>query len=50
MSVETVISEGIADIILDCPPVNALTSSEWLDLSINIANLANEHAVKVIII
>ena len=36
MSVETLISEGIAEIIIDCPPVNALTSTEWLDLAINI--------------
>ena len=50
MSVETFISEGIAEIILDCPPVNALTSSEWLDLAINIDNLAHDNDVKVIVI
>ena len=50
MSVETVISEGIAEIILDCPPVNALTSSEWLDLAINIDNLAHNNDVRVIVI
>ena len=48
MSVETFISEGIAEIILDCPPVNALTSSEWLDLAINIDNRAHDNDVKVI--
>ena len=50
MSVETSISEGIAEIILDCPPVNALTSSEWLDLAINIDNLAHNNDVRVIVI
>ena len=48
MSVETSISEGIAEIILDCPPVNALTSSEWLNLAINIDNLAHNNDVRVI--
>ena len=36
MSVDTTIKNGVAEIILDCPPVNALTSTEWLDLAINI--------------
>ena len=38
MSVETSISNNV-EIILDCPPVNALTSTEWLDLATNIDNL-----------
>ena len=47
MSVETSISEGIAEIIIDCPPVNALTSTEWLDLAINIDYLSHNEEVKV---
>ena len=47
MSVETSISNNVAEIILDCPPVNALTSTEWLDLAINIDNLAHNNDVKV---
>ena len=50
MSVETSISNNVAEIILDCPPVNALTSTEWLDLAINIDNLAHNNDVRVILI
>ena len=50
MSVETVIAKGIAEIILDCPPVNALTSTEWLDLAKNIDHLSHNEEVKVIVL
>ena len=50
MSVETCIKDYIAEIILDCPPVNALTSTEWLDLATNIDNLAHNSDVRVILI
>ena len=50
MSVETSISKGIAEIIIDCPPVNALTSTEWLDLAINIDHLSHNEEVKVIVL
>ena len=50
MSVETSISNNVAEIILDCPPVNALTSTEWLDLATNIDNLAHNNDVRVILI
>ena len=50
MSVETSISEGIAEIIIDCPPVNALTSTEWLDLAINIDYLSHNEEVKVVVL
>ena len=49
MSVETFINDNVAEIILDCPPVNALTSTEWLDLAINIDNLAHNNDVRVIL-
>ena len=50
MTVETSIKKGIAEIILDCPPVNALTSTEWLDLAANIDNLSHNNNVRVIVI
>ena len=50
MSVKTSISDNVAEIILDCPPVNALTSTEWLDLATNIDNLAHNNDVRVILI
>lgn len=50
MSVNTSINNGIAEIVLDCPPVNALGSQEWLDLAINIDNLSYNDEVRAIII
>jgi len=50
MSIKTSITEGIAEIVLDCPPVNALTSTQWLDLAINIDDLAHNNDVRVMVI
>ena len=50
MGVNTAIKNGIAKIVLDCPPVNALNSQEWLDLAKNIDFLSHDEAVKVILI
>ena len=50
MGVNTAIKNGIAKIVLDCPPVNALNSQEWLDLAKNIDFLSHDEAVKGILI
>ena len=50
MGVNTSIKNGIAEIVLDCPPVNALNSQEWLDLAKNIDFLSHDELVKVILI
>ena len=50
MGVNTLIVDGIAEIRLDCPPVNALNSQEWLDLAKNIDHLSHNDDVKVIVI
>ena len=50
MGVNTSIKHGIAEIGLDCPPVNALKSQEWLDLAKNIDFLSHDDEVKVILI
>ncbi|MDB4243202.1 enoyl-CoA hydratase family protein [Gammaproteobacteria bacterium] len=50
MGVNTAIKNGIAEIVLDCPPVNALNSQEWLDLAKNIDFLSHDDGVKVILI
>ena len=50
MGVNTSIKNGIAEIVLDCPPVNALNSQEWLDLANNIDFLSHDELVKVILI
>jgi len=50
MSVRTSIANGISEIVLDCPPVNALNSTEWLDLAKNIDHLSHNDQVRVIVI
>jgi len=40
----------IAKIIIDCPPVNAIDSSQWLNLSNIIDDLSEDKSVNVIVI
>ncbi|MGR5133869.1 enoyl-CoA hydratase family protein [Vibrio alfacsensis] len=45
-----VIDNGIAELVIEKPPVNALDSHEWLALAQAIDQLGNEEQVKVIVI
>ena len=42
--------DGVAEVVLDCPPVNALNSKGWHDLAKNIADLGERADVRVILI
>lgn len=44
------ISEGIAELVIDKPPVNALNSDEWLALAARIDALGADEQVRVLII
>lgn len=44
------INEGIAELVINKPPVNALDSSEWLALAAQIDALGADEAVRVLII
>ena len=46
----TQISQGIAELVLNKPPVNALDSNEWLALAARIDELGDDLNVRVIII
>lgn len=46
----TSVTEGIAELIIRKPPVNALDSQEWLDLASKIDELGADKAVRVVII
>ncbi len=41
---------GIAQVVMDCPPVNALKVSEWFDLAARLNELGRDPAVRVVIL
>ncbi|MFN5605460.1 MAG: enoyl-CoA hydratase-related protein, partial [Actinomycetes bacterium] len=41
---------GIAEVVMDCPPVNALTVAEWFGLADTITALGRDSAVRVVIL
>jgi len=50
VSVKTSIDAGVAEVILDHPPVNALDSAGWRRLAETVAALGADEAVRVLII
>ena len=50
MSVKTNVQNGIAEVLLDHPPVNALDSAGWAHLAQVVTSLGNDEAVHVMII
>ena len=41
---------GIAEVIVDAPPVNALTVAEWFELARTLAELGADRAVRVVVL
>ena len=50
MSIDINVSNNIATIELDVPPVNAFDSSQWFDLSKSIDELSFSNDARVIVI
>ena len=51
MPITTTVSEaGIADIVMDCPPVNALTVAEWYGLADAIERVGREAATRSVVL
>jgi enoyl-CoA hydratase len=50
MSVSYSVEDGIAEVMLDHPPVNALDSAGWTMLAETIASLGNDEKVRVILL
>ena len=46
----TSIDAGVAELVIDRPPVNALDSQEWLDLARTLEALGQDPQVRVIVI
>jgi enoyl-CoA hydratase len=41
---------GIAEVVLDCPPVNALTVAQWFELAAAVRRLGEDPATRVVIL
>jgi len=41
---------GIAEVVMDCPPVNALTVAEWFGLADTVTALGRNSAVRVVVL
>ncbi len=50
MSFHTEIRDGIAELVIDNPPVNALTTKGWADLAREIQSLSADESVRVLVI
>jgi len=50
MSMRFSVEEGIAEVMLDHPPVNALDSAGWTKLAETITSLGNDEEVRVIVV
>ena len=46
----TVGTDGIAEVVQNCPPVNALTVAEWFQLGDEIRRLGADRSVRAVIL
>jgi enoyl-CoA hydratase len=46
----TVDDQGIADVVMACPPVNALTVAQWFELARTIRRIGEDPATRVVIL
>lgn len=47
--ITTSISDHIAEVVIDCPPVNALTVAEWFELGDVVTGAGNDADVRVVV-
>src|SRR5262245_51989480 len=50
MGITTEISDGIAEVVVDCPPVNALTVAGWFDLADQVTAAGPNPDVRVVVL
>src|SRR5215471_10234570 len=50
MAISQSVSEGIAEVVMDNPPVNALTVAGWFELADILRRLGDDPAVRVVIL
>jgi len=50
MSFNTTVEDGVAELVIDNPPVNALSTRAWAELAREIQRLGSDEAVRVLLI
>ena len=43
-------ADGIAEVVMDCPPVNALTVAQWFEVADTVTALGRDKKVRVVIL
>src|SRR5262247_1591782 len=50
MGITTQISDGIAEVVVDCPPVNALTVAGWFELAEQVTAAGRDPEVRAVVL
>src|SRR5687767_7727791 len=50
MGITAEVTDGIAEVVMDNPPVNALTVAGWFELADTITRLGNDESVRVVVL
>jgi len=46
----TIHTSGIAEVVMDCPPVNALTVAQWFEVAESVTAMGKNQAVRVLVL
>lgn len=47
---QTITGNGVAELVMDCPPVNALKVSEWFELADKVTALGDDSSVRTVVL
>src|SRR5262247_4250393 len=50
MGITTQVTDGIAEVVVDCPPVNALTVARWFDLADQVTAAGRDAEVRAVVL
>ncbi len=50
MGISTTVHDGVAEVVVDVPPVNALTVAQWFDLAAQVRAAGEDREVRVVIL
>ena len=48
--ISTIHANGIAEVVMDCPPVNALTVAQWFEVAETVTAMGKNQAVRVVVL
>ena len=50
MGITTTINDGIAEVVMDCPPVNALTVAQWFEVGDQVTAAGKDPSVRAVVL